>query len=62
MKPTMTTQGGALELEPGRRRRSRRQSDGTLTGNFTIADDGFYHVELNGPHGEHVTASPKYTD
>src|SRR5207344_861696 len=24
-------------------------------------DDGYYHVELIGPHGEKVTASPKYT-
>src|SRR6185295_13291227 len=37
------------------------QADGTLTGSFKIADDGFYHVELAGPHGEKVNASPKFT-
>src|SRR6185295_1968339 len=37
------------------------QADGTLTGSFKIADDGFYHVELAGPRGEKVTASPKFT-
>ena len=61
VKPTMSTNGGALDLEPGAAASLTPQSDGTLTGMFTIADDGFYHVELNGPHGEHVTASPKYT-
>ena len=37
------------------------QSDGTLTGSFKIDQDGFYHVELDSSHGDHVAASPKYT-
>ena len=38
-----------------------RQADGSLTGSFTIDKQGFYRIELEGPHGEHVTASPQYT-
>ena len=61
VKSTMTT--------PAARSRSIRVhaaplaagADGILTGAFTIADDGYYHVELTGPKGERVTASPKFT-
>src|SRR5262249_61604237 len=28
---------------------------------FTIDKQGFYRIELDGPHGEHVSASPQYT-
>ena len=37
------------------------QADGTLTGNFTVDEQGFYRIELDGPHGEKVNASPQYT-
>ena len=42
-------------------RRWPTQPDGMLTGSFTIADDGYYHVELTARSGESVTASPKFT-
>ncbi|HVW05483.1 MAG TPA: DUF4175 family protein, partial [Vicinamibacterales bacterium] len=61
VKPTMTSPAGRLQLDPGSPSALSTQTDGTLTGSFTIADDGYYHVELDGPHGEHVTASPKFT-
>src|SRR5204863_2726691 len=32
-----------------------------LTGRFTIDRQGFYRIELEGPRGEHVAASPQYT-
>ena len=37
------------------------QSDGTLTGKFVVKDEGFYKIELTGPQGEQVDASPRYT-
>src|SRR5690349_8799719 len=37
------------------------QADGSLTGSFKIERQGFYRIELEGPHGEHVSASPQYT-
>src|SRR5262249_42190248 len=59
--PTMATSGGRLQLEPAATDALTSQADGTLTGSFKIDKDGFYHVELDGPRGEHVNASPKYT-
>jgi hypothetical protein len=38
-----------------------KQADGTLTGKFTVKDEGLYRIQLTGPHGEQVDASPKYT-
>jgi hypothetical protein len=61
VKSTMTTPGGSLNLDPGSPSALTPGSDGTLSGAFTIGDDGFYQVELIGPHGEHVPASPKFT-
>jgi hypothetical protein len=58
---TMDTPGGALQFDPGDPRTLARQADGTLVGGFTISEDGYYHVQLVGPHGEDVTASPKFT-
>ncbi len=37
------------------------QADGTLTGSFTLSQPGFYRIELIGPKGEKVEASPQYT-
>src|SRR5207245_6631493 len=37
------------------------QPDGSLTGAFTIDRQGFYRIELEGPRGERVSASPQYT-
>lgn len=58
---TMATPGGRLLFDPGNPAGLSAQSDGTLTGQFTIGEDGYYHVELEGPRGEKVTASPKFT-
>src|SRR5262249_528547 len=38
-----------------------READGTLTGKFTVDTQGFYRIELQGPHDEKVSASPQYT-
>jgi len=61
IKPTMSAPGGRVQLDPKSTAELKTESDGTLIGSFKIAEDGFYHVELDGPRGEHVTASPKYT-
>ncbi|MBA2260189.1 MAG: hypothetical protein H0W18_14940, partial [Acidobacteria bacterium] len=35
--------------------------DGALNGSFKVDRDGLYHLEMNAPTGERVTASPQYT-
>jgi Domain of unknown function (DUF4175) len=59
--PTMTTPDGKIRLSDGGAMPLTRQADGTLTGSFKIAQQGFYRIELTGPHGEKVDASPQYT-
>jgi hypothetical protein len=61
IKPTMATSAGRLQLDPKASAELKGEADGTLAGSFRIDADGFYHVELDGPRGEHVAASPKYT-
>jgi hypothetical protein len=59
--PTMTTPDGRILLSDGGAMPLSRQADGSLTGSFKIAHQGFYRIELTGPHGEKVEASPQYT-
>ncbi|HXI31610.1 MAG TPA: DUF4175 family protein, partial [Vicinamibacterales bacterium] len=59
--PTMTTPDGKILLSDGTPQPLTRQADGTLTGSFKILKQGFYRIELTGPHGEQVEASPQYT-
>src|SRR5262245_38666870 len=59
--PTMATPGGKILLSEGAAMPLTRQADGTLTGSFTIAQQGFYRIQLTGPHAEQVDASPQYT-
>src|SRR5439155_20821159 len=56
--PTMKTPGGKILLNDGAEQPLAVQADGTLTGTFKIAGQGFYKIELTGPHGEKVDASP----
>ena len=58
--PTMKTPGGRILLNDGTAPLTA-EADGTLTGSFAIKAQGFYKIELTGPHGEHVDASPQYT-
>ncbi len=54
--------GGTAADRVRRRHLSWRPSRAvSSTAAFTLKQNGFYHVELDGPNGEHVTASPKYT-
>ena len=60
--PTMNAPGGRILLNESDSRPLTRQADGSLTGSFTIDKQGFYRIELEGPHGEHVTASLRIYD
>src|SRR5438270_12434412 len=57
----MKTPGGGIVLNDGSSATLTAQEDGTLTGNFAVKTQGFYKIELTGPHGEKVDASPQYT-
>jgi hypothetical protein len=59
--PTMSTPGGRILLNDSDSKPLTRQADGSLTGSFVIDRQGFYRIELEGPHGEKVAASPQYT-
>jgi hypothetical protein len=59
--PTMAAPGGRILLNDGGAATLTTQGDGALTGSFKIEHQGFYRIELTGPHGEKVDASPQYT-
>jgi hypothetical protein len=59
--PTMASNGGKIWLNDTTSAPLTTQSDGTLGGTFNVDKQGFYRIELNGPHGEQVKASPQYT-
>jgi hypothetical protein len=59
--PTMKAPSGRILLNDGGALPLTVQADGTLTGSFVIKDQGFYRIELTGPHGEKVDASQQYT-
>jgi hypothetical protein len=59
--PTMTTPDGRIVLSESAARGLVRQADGSLIGSFKIDKQGFYRIELTGPQGEKVEASPQYT-
>ena len=59
--PTMATPGGRVLVEPASTATLAKQDDGTYATTFTVKDNGFYRVELDGPQGEKVNASQRYT-
>jgi DNA-directed RNA polymerase subunit F len=59
--PTMAAPAGRILLNDGAASPLTTQSDGSLTGSFRIDKQGFYRIELTGPHAEKVDASPQYT-
>jgi hypothetical protein len=59
--PTMATEGGRVRLNESEEMPLAVQADGNLTGAFTVAKAGSYRIELDGPQGERVNASPQYT-
>jgi hypothetical protein len=59
--PTMTTAGGQLVIEKGESHGLTPDAEGALIGSFKVDRDGLYHLEMDAPTGERVTASPEYT-
>ncbi len=59
--PTMTTPAGRVLLEPEASAALTKQDDGTFVTKFAVNEPGYYRVELDGPAGEKVNASPRYT-
>jgi hypothetical protein len=59
--PTMATPGGRILMKDGGAMPLTTGPDGSLTGSFKIDGQGFYKIELTGPHAEKVDASPQYT-
>ena len=59
--PTMSTPAGRLVFDETTSTGLTRRDDGVLTASLTVEEDGFYQVELEGPSGELVSASPRYT-
>ena len=63
--PTMSAPGG--EIVVGEKERSALTPDSAggspapMVGAFKVAQDGFYHIALDAPSGERLTASPQYT-
>ncbi len=61
IQPTMATPGGRVVMHDGTTSPLTSNPDGTLAGAFTATASGFYRLELDGPAGEKVAASPQYT-
>ncbi|MGC4083941.1 MAG: hypothetical protein QM736_17990 [Vicinamibacterales bacterium] len=57
--PTMATPGGRVILNEKESLPLTKNADGTLAAMFTVKDQGFYKIELEGPAGEKVDASPQ---
>ncbi len=58
--PTMQSPGGRIVLNDQISVPLALESDGTLTSEFTVQEDGFYRIELDTITGTRVTASPQY--
>src|SRR4051812_47358621 len=52
--PTMSSPAGGITMSAGAALPLARQADGSLTGSFPSKGQGFYRIELTGPHGEKV--------
>ena len=59
--PTMATPAGRLVFDETTATDLIHREDGVLAASFTVEEDGFYQVELEGQSGELVSASPRYT-
>jgi len=58
--PTMTTPGGRVQVTDTGALPLAAQGDGTLAGTIVVKEPGSYRIELDGPQGERVAASPQY--
>jgi hypothetical protein len=60
VQPTMSTGSGRIVLHDGSSVPLTANADGTLAGSLKVSENGFYKIELDGPSGEKVAASPQY--
>jgi len=58
IQSTMAVKSGRIVMHDGTSSPLTSNSDGTLAGNFTATGSGSYRIELDGPAGEKVEASP----
>jgi hypothetical protein len=59
--PTMPAGGGQIVMSEGPAVPLAGAEEGALISRFKAEKDGFYRVELDGPGGARVSASPQYT-
>ncbi len=59
-KPTISTPAGVLWVDEASQE-LERQEDGSFAGQIVVRQDGYYRIELAGPNGDPVPASPQYT-
>ena len=59
--PTMGTPAGQILFDEADARALTLTDDGAFTMSFEVSEEGFYRIELEGPRGEMITASPQYT-
>jgi uncharacterized protein DUF4175 len=59
--PTMKVAAGRLRLDGAAPRAMTLEADGTLQASFTVAEEGFYRIELPRRDGDMQTGSPDYT-
>ena len=59
--PTMGTPAGQILFDEADARALTLTEDGAFTMSFEVREEGFYRIELEGPRGEMITASPQYT-
>ncbi|MEX2584371.1 MAG: DUF4175 family protein, partial [Gemmatimonadota bacterium] len=58
--PTMPVLTGSIALEGAQPVELTVAEDGALTGEFSVRQDGLYHIELQADSSQSVTASPEY--
>lgn len=58
---TMGTPRGLIVLDHGDPILLTPGADGLLAGSLTVSSEGFYRIDLEGPSGEMITASPQFT-
>lgn len=59
--PTLPSPAGDLVLDGDSITSLVLQEDGSLTAEIQVNREGFYRLDLQGPNGQLVTASPQYT-
>ena len=59
--PTMGTPAGQILFNESDARALTLDEEGAFTTSFEVNEEGFYRIDLQGPKGEMMAASPQYT-